>query len=456
MKNDVIVKLNDISKQTNGINKVVGTIGLKSFCDLISAADLDANPREAKVNDVVRDIEDSLDQNADIFHYMSKGVLVAARNVDELERGRLRLTFEEPRLEGILDGGHNTLAIGRYIVRTTLSVNRGEVEVEEILKGTSSWKGFSDTWLAHAEEILAHKAALNGARVPIEVLYPTSDPEGEERFLDKIIIISAARNNNAELKLEAKANKKGYYDALREAMDPEIKDEVEWKTNDGGRIKVRDLVSLALIPISKFDFEAVKTLQTSPSILFSSKTKCVKIFDDLMDSNGVTRAIEGKGEVVELVNSEVTSALALMKDLPRLFDQIYEQMPKSYNKGARGRFARLDQRGVKGSSDGEKKYSTRFYKNKVSYSYGEGFMFPLVYGLSALMKVKDGEIVWVTDPFQFVTDHLDNIMKSYYSMMDGLGFDPAKVGKSGGTYNLAYDLFQAGYRNDILKEHGLD
>jgi|GEM_PF-7122596 len=46
-------------------------------------------------------------------------------------------------------------------------------------------------------------------------------------------------------------------------------------------------------------------------------------------------------------------------------------------------------------------------------------------------------------------------MKSFYSMITGVQFDPAKVGKSGGAYNLASDLFSALYKDELLREHGI-
>jgi hypothetical protein len=56
----------------------------------------------------------------------------------------------------------------------------------------------------------------------------------------------------------------------------------------------------------------------------------------------------------------------------------------------------------------------------------------------------------------FIKLHLAAIMKSFYAMITGVQFDPAKVGKSPGAYNLACDLFAAAYKDEILKKHGLD
>jgi hypothetical protein len=110
----------------------------------------------------------------------------------------------------------------------------------------------------------------------------------------------------------------------------------------------------------------------------------------------------------------VKSALTMMKDLPGLFDLIYELMPDAYNKSG-GKFGKID--GV-----GMGKYKTRFFKRPRGHSYGESFMHPLVFGLTALMRLKNGQVTWVTDPEKFVKQ-LPSILKSYNSLINGMNFD---------------------------------
>jgi hypothetical protein len=72
------------------------------------------------------------------------------------------------------------------------------------------------------------------------------------------------------------------------------------------------------------------------------------------------------------------------------------------------------------------------------------------------MEVKDGKLVWlVPDPKAFLAKHLPTLMKSYYSMISGMGYDPAKVGKSNGAYNLAYEMFKGAYRDELLAKAGI-
>lgn len=445
----IVLKIQDASRQTSKLNKLLGTVSLNSMVDLLSSSGLDANPRLSKVSRVTDDIEESLAKEPDIFHFMSKGILVASSAVEELERNRFRLDFEDPDLEGILDGGHNSLAAGRFILRSVLAARHGEDKAEAMVRPLKTWEKFKKAWNDNLELIKEEKAAIPEIRMPIEVIYPSDEAEGFAYFQEKVLAINAARNNNAELTAEARANKLGYYDEIKVALDPALVEEVEWKTNDGGRIKVRDLVSLALIPLSRTEYKEMDQVRRSPTVIFSSKGQCVDLYDKLMSADGV--AEETKGNIVQVVDPKVKSALAMMKDMPRLFDLIYKMLPDSYNK-AGGRFGKID--GVRMAGDG-KVLKSHYYREPIGYTYGDGFMYPLVYGLSSLMKSTDDGVRWITDPDDFIKKNMLTIMKSFYAMIAGVNFDPAKVGKSGGAYNLACDLVSAAFKDEILRQHGL-
>lgn len=443
---DVVLRIRDASHQSHKLNKLIGNVNLANIIDLLVEADLEANPRLSKVGRVTDDIEESMSTQADIFQFMSKGILIAASEVEELERARFRLSFEDPQLEGILDGGHNSLAAGRFVIRSVVSTLEGDDAAEKAVKPIKTWEELTKAWEKYLPIIKENKSSIPEVLMPVEIIYPTSEPGGYEYFQDKVLTINAARNNNAELTMETRANKRGYYTEIRDNLDPELVDDIEWKANDGGRTKVRDIVALGLIPLSKLGRPATDHVKRNPTVIFSSKGQCVKIYDQLMEEEGVTQDI--KGNIIEIVDPGVKSALSMMSDMPRLFDLIYKNMPDAYNK-AGGKFGRID--GVRKGN-----FKTRFYRNETEYSYGEGFIYPLVYGLTALMRVDaEQNVTWVIQPDAFLKNHLGAIMKSFYAMITGVAFDPAKVGKSGGAYNLACDLFAAAYKDDLLKQHGL-
>lgn len=117
----VIIKFDFPGEQTVGeITKVVGLVAAKYMVPIIDALDLEANPRSSKTGSVTSDIQESIETDPMIFPFKTKGILLAASQYECLERNRYKITPENRSFEGILDGGHNTLAIGLYILQRAM------------------------------------------------------------------------------------------------------------------------------------------------------------------------------------------------------------------------------------------------------------------------------------------------------------------------------------------------
>lgn len=126
-----------------------------------------------------------------------------------------------------------------------------------------------------------------------------------------------------------------------------------------------------------------------------------------------------------------------------------------------GRIKNIKRHDVEKAKQGKEGYvrtppKTGFYQREVEYGYGEGFIYPIIYGLAALLEVRDGKLTWlVSDPQAFLTKYLPTLMKSYYSLISSMGYDFAKVGKSNGAYNLAFEMFKGAYRDELLAKAGV-
>jgi len=441
--NELLLRFELVDSQAEGpVTRLVGFVRARNLLQLFDAADLEANPRSAKVGSVTADIIDSIETTPELFPFKTKGILIAASICKALERRRYQLVFENTKIEGILDGGHNTLAIGLYLLKQVM-------EDQRALRRIKTWPEFKAAWAQYRDKISELKASNPSGTagpleflVPVEVLIP-SDPEDDfalNKYNASLLEIGAARNNNVELTLETKANKKGFYDELRKMLPQEIADRVEWKTNDGGEVKVRDLIALSWIPLSVIELpESVNA--PSPSKIYQSKGECAKIFDTLMSDTTVSKPTGGE-YTHELHNTAVGSALKISAQLPALYDQIYSEFPAAYNDGGAGRFGRLGS--VKLASDMRTKPLSPFTKRPVNYSYPDGFIMPLVYGLKALMKcADDGCVGWVVDdPKRFITENLSTIVRKYRVIIEAFAGDPQKIGKNDGSYSLAYDAFE--------------
>lgn len=440
MKNQkVIIKFDSVCERYDErypLRRVEGYATPDSIIRLLDVADLEANPREAKRGEVTDEIMESLGRSNGLFQFKSKGLLLSAGEVRPLERKRYELYFREAAFEGILDGGHNTLAIALFILQEALGEDNPE------LKKVKRWEDLAGLWKANRSEIGEVQDELDFL-VPVEVIYPHEGKKGQDQFEAAILEIAQARNNNAELTVETKAHKAGYYDDIKAAIDPRLVEEVEWKSGDGGRIKVRDLVSLAWIPLTvlreslkpKDDFNRVQ--------IYSSKGACSSAFNDLVEMREVSE--KTRGEVRSLTHAGVKSALALLRDLPELYDIIYARFPEAYNNSSQG-FGRISAvrmyvPGKKGKEYLRSMAKTKFYQREVKYDYPDGFIMPLVVGLRALMEDKEGQVRWKVDPRAFINEHLNEVVSSYYSAIQMADYDPQKVGKAMAAYNLAESAF---------------
>jgi hypothetical protein len=151
----------------------------------------------------------------------------------------------------------------------------------------------------------------------------------------------------------------------------------------------------------------------------------------------------------ELHNSAVHSALVIAGQLPKLYDTIYRDFPHAYNE-SQGRFGGISV--VKLARDMRSQPTTHFTVEEVEYSYPDGLILPLVYGLKALMeKGPNGHVRWKQDPARFLDAHLVAIVRKYRVILEAFRYDPQKVGKNEGSYELVLDAFET----ELLKQQPL-
>lgn len=431
-----IIRFQQSAEQADGpIRRVLGFVEARHLLDLFDDATLDANPRSAKTNTVTRDIIDSVREQPELFQFKTKGVLLGTSDYRELERRRYELHFQDPAYEGLLDGGHNMLALGLYLL--------SQVMDQRAWRRLKMWDDMKGAWVEHREAVRERRDEYR-FKVPVELLVPSDleDDSVVSAFKLALVDICAARNNNASLTLEARSNQRGFYEEIRKRTDPALEPRVEWKTNeweseDKRPVKVRDLVALAWIPLSVLRDEGLLPSETEAGTklrltfpaqhVYSVKIELSRLFDQLMEHPDVTKQYSDARR--ELHNTAVGSAFDVLRDLPRLYDRIYREMGEAYNR-AGGKFGRI--RAVRVPKRGSA--STPFYAREAPYGVPEGFVVPVVYGLKALMTVHDGKVGWVTDPDRFLDQHLDALVSALRMPMDMAGLDPQKVAKTENTY----------------------
>ncbi|MDF7664248.1 hypothetical protein PT282_06190 [Bifidobacterium sp. ESL0763] len=465
----IVLRFEQSVRQTIGeTSKFTGMVRAKYLIPVIDNLDLQANPRSSKEGRVTNAIQESITDDVSLFPFKTKGILLGASDYELLERGRIRVFFNNANVEGILDGGHNTLAIGLLILSRALSFAG-----KKMPRGQKTWSDFKVLWNEHRDDIQKYQEAArkneDGSSsnleiigdlsfyVPVELLVP-SDPDDDicvDDFRHNLLEICEARNNNVELTAGAKAHQKGYFDDLAKCLkeaNPAVNNRIEWKTNDGGEVKAADVVALTWIVLRKLpqfvdgsdcppfkDSEGKVVEAPRPQQLYSGKGSCLTTFNRFMSSPDVTGGTNDYKS--ELNNPLVYRAFKKAVQIPELYDYIYAQFPDLYNK-AHGSYGNiLAVKGLNANSTAVKRF-TPFGKQSVGIANPAGFIVPLVYGLTSLVKVEQNEVSWLQEPKEFLKKNLPKIVAQYKEVFSLCDWDPQKVGKSAMSYTTAENAYK--------------
>lgn len=434
-----VIRFDQAAEQADGaLKRIVGFVQAKNMLSLFDDATLDANPRSARANTVTAEIIESVAEDPRIFQFKTKGILLGTSDYCELDRRRFELRFNNPAYEGLLDGGHNMLALGTYLL--------SKVMAEKDVKKLKLWEDMKAAWDVNREAVHAMKDDFE-FKIPVELLVPT-DPENSEmvnEFEKALIEVCSARNNNAQLTTEAKANQRGFYEEIRKRLPKEVADRIEWKTNewessDKRPVKVKDVIALAWIPLTVLNehgllpkvTEAGTPLNFSvlPQNIYRNKGELSKLFDKLMEHPDISKPTHGP--LHELHNTAIGSAFDVLAALPGLYDRIFVELGEAYNKATGGKFGRI--KAVKMPKRGFA--ASPFLQRESEYGVPDGFVLPILYGLKALMRVDNGHVSWAEDPGKFLSKHLKTLAGSFKMPIEMSGFDPQKVAKNETSYTF--------------------
>ncbi|HWD88119.1 MAG TPA: hypothetical protein VG367_08335 [Mucilaginibacter sp.] len=429
MKN-LIIRLNDstgLQKSPEGvkINKLSSSISPSNFIKLLHDADNKVNPRIANVNKITKAIHETLETSPELMFYKSKGLLVATESCKILDRNRIEVSFDDVEHEGIMDGGHNTFAIAIYLIDKLFD------------KRVKTWDDCKTFWDENFDEIVKRFSERENEfkfSIPIEIVTPNEDAGALEEYFDNISEICSARNNNVQLSETAKGNQVGYYDYLKELLEPKF--DVIWKAGENGKIKSEDVISLATLPLiflknkGKLPHE-IKSLNKIS--LYSQKSKCVDFYNSIIDHSDISESKNGKHI---LTDEFVKSALSLTEDILVLFDNMYIEFPNLYHQASPGKFGRIS--AVKMAKSKVPFYSTTELS---SYLYPFGFFVPLIAGLTEIMELDEvnSKVKWRLNPNKLDLSKLD--LTQYVNIIKLVNFDPQKIGKGEVFYTEAETVF---------------
>lgn len=438
--NGIIIKLehgNSVQKSNEEvkINRISSSISPYHFIKLIGVADNKINPRSAKENGITQDIRETLEKSPNLFWLMSKGILLATENCTILDRGRVRITVNGDR-EGIMDGGHNALAISQYLVSQLFPDGK-------IFK---TWEDCKRFWAENEAEIIQRFNEAGGNEhfkfsIPVEIIFPDSVDGGIDDYYQDISPICTARNTNVQLRQATQDNQVGIYDVIKDKIS--CSQDVIWKSGQSGSIKAEDVISLAVLPLLYLQEEEKlpddRSIKTFNAIsIYSQKGKCVDFYGDVLKHPDIS---EKKEDKYVLKNGLVRSALYLVDDVIKAYDKLYLQFPDIYNKNA-GKFGRIS--AVKNNA--KKKYDVPFhtYGKICDYGYPAAFFLPLFCGIRQLMAIDETTqtVKWKINPASKSFDFRNLDCAKYVEMIKFLDYNPLKVGKATMMYLEGNDVFK--------------
>ena len=335
------------------------------------------------------------------------------------------------------------------------------------MKRIRTWEHLDDIWTRHRPEI--EKLDFDDeCLVAVELIYPPSHDEiVQESFDQAAFDISQARNANTQVMTEAFQNKLGFYDVLKDVLPTELSRRVEWKPgvveeSDAKPISVRDIVALAWIPLNFANENKLLPINIAvlPQNVYQKKAECSDKFNTLMMHDDVTKPIGGKaGQARELKHKAVKSCLKVAADIPRLMDLIYEKFPKFFNEagyrfGARTVVKVYDPAKIKDlKAEGKDTSSltairpvTPYFQRtstELRHKYPNALIIPFVTGLSELMKIENGRVVWASDDIDAtVLEKLRKAAPLFEGQLDAYDWDPQRLAKSQSSHKQAASYYR--------------
>lgn len=437
----IIVKLehgNNAQKSNEEvkIQRISSSISPYHFIRLVGVSDNKINPRAARENGITCDIRETLDLSPNLFWLMSKGILIATENCKILDRGRVSLTTDGDR-EGIMDGGHNALAISQFLITKLFP----EVKIFK------TWVDCKEFWSKNEREIIKRFNDQGGNdafrfSIPVEIIFPGNEDGALDEYYETISQICTARNTNVQLKQATQDNQVGIYEVLKERLS--CADKVVWKSGQSGDIKVEDIVSMAVIPLIFLQEQGRlpndKTIKTLNAVsVYSQKSKCIDFYGDVLKHPEISTKREDK---YILNNSLVRSALEMIDDIVKAYDRMYLAFPDIHNSNA-GKFGRINAVDQKKTKSVSVPFLT--ISQKTEYKYSAGYFLPLFCGIRKLMYIDEATntLKWKKNPTDPSFDFRDLRCAKYIEMVKFLAYDPLKVGKASMMYLEGLDVFAA-------------
>jgi hypothetical protein len=369
--------------------------GYKNSIAIVEVSELPdlAKWREINVRDpkltgqLPKEIRESFLGNLETFLFLSRGLVLAVKGVEfDNANGLLTLILDNPKLHGLLDGGHNYEIIKR---------NRGSIRD----KGEKQY-------------------------VKVEFI------EGFDS--DGLVDLVQARNSSKQVRDESLMNLADGFKKIQDVLGnkPYFNKIAfsEFELGEDGEpkpISIREIISL-LMTMDKKNFNA----STHPINAYRSKAACLKHFDDNTEA--------------------FKKIYPLTPDILLLWDAIHMKLPDLYNEArkqsgvAGGRFGSLT--GVT-TLKNENTIELDFSGEKSTYLIPTGLKYPVLGAFRAMLEDNGKRYVWGkgVDPFSMLEGELGSTLARTIGEFALDAKNPSKTGKSQLVWQSCFQSAELAY-----------
>lgn len=321
--------------------------GAKTYIAVVNIKDIPGafedwrqiNVRDAKTKSAVSiSIRDTLKDDPSSFFFKNRGMtLLVARTAFDNQKDFLELEMVDPKLNGLLDGGH------------TYSVIREHIE------------GLSEEELLNLD-----------AFVKIEIIEGIYDTE-------IITNIVEARNTSTQVKEQSLEELRKSYEAIHNILDNKpYGNRIAYKEYEIGEdgspkdIDVKEILSYLVC----FDIDSYNN-NKHPIKAYSTKASVIDHFK------------QNKQKMEKFI--------PLIPQILELRDHIYLALPEAYS----GRFGGLKGVIPTKDKPRMEKEHLVFINKESEYRIPSGFIYPILAAFRNLVRVKDGKCEWKADPIVF-------------------------------------------------------
>ena len=338
---------------------------------------MDTNPRKQNTRSgVAKKIKESLISGQN-FHLMNRGILISAEEVRfNNYDNKCRILFTDPDYHGNVDGGHTLRVI---------------IENRDLLEAGKQY-------------------------VRLEIL------TGVEGFFEDL---AAARNTSTQVKDQSIADLRDYFDLIKATIASELfNSRVYFVENDEGDIDVAEILAI----LNLFNIDAYQGMDNFPVISFSSKKKCVDYYIKQYEKME-------RGEINEEDNPFVKMK-PIMIQIFKLYDRLERNMNDYYiRKNPGGKYGSI--KGVTTHPDGGF-FKSKFYQENMRHVSPNGFIYPILGALRALVKEENGKYKFTMNPFELLDRVGSELVVTTIERSRTLGNNPVSVGKDSGNWKTLY------------------